>query len=147
MSLLEGRARARGPPHLWGKFFSPYEVDVNGHPWYLFGKASPIPQLVFPVSGLLCSSSLCIREANSLLGVANVFPTLGPDLGRPEHHGDEAPSGHSDAARSGGVAPKSTTINLACKLGRLVAASPLLLPKELLPATTSSVGDGRAMPA
>lgn len=146
MSLLEGRARVQGPPHLWGKFFSPYEVDVNGHSWYLLGKASSILQPVFPLSGLLCSSSLCIREANSLLGVANVFPSLGPDLGWPEHHGEEAPSGHSDAARSGGIAPKSTTINLACKLGRLVAASPLLLPKELLPATASSAGDGRAMP-
>lgn len=44
------------------------------------------------------------------------------------------------------VSPQSPpTINLACKLGHLVAANPLLLPKELLPATTSSAGDARAM--
>ena len=84
---------------------------MNGHSWYLFGKASPLLQPISPLSGLLCSSSLCIREANAWLGVANAFPSLGPGLGRPEQHGAEALSGHSDVASSGQLSPQSPQLS------------------------------------
>lgn len=54
---------------------------MNGHSWYLFRKASPVLQPVFPLSGLLCSSSSCIRVANSA-GSCKCFPRLGPGTQR-----------------------------------------------------------------
>lgn len=147
MSLLEG-PWSPGPSHLWGKV---YEADMNGHSWYLFRKASPVLQPVFPLSGCCVQALRIIRVANSA-GSCKCFPArpepAGPESRPARAPRDEVLSGHSDAASSGEAAsPKSTATNLACKLGVWWQPAPSSSPKAFSPATASSAGmAGRCPP-